>query len=306
MNTYFSHHDWCNNLEIRVAPEDWIVNGKSASKEDYYYLSKVIGEHSCSLCPYCENRLAPAEISAEGNGFNEYLKHDEYANSFLDHALFICRSCGFWKGSFSKSRGSFGMISHAFGAGVKRVFPINAPDPPMAEMTEYLRRRPELLTDINATVFEKFVGEIFRLNWGHVDVIHVGKTNDGGIDLILIVAEDVRWLVQCKRRQSLKATEGVRTVRELLGSLLAEGEMRGIVVSTADHFSFEAKKLAKKENLVDIGYQIELHDYGVLREMMTGNIEAPIVDAQICEPAYIPLEGPWASFFREQSRHQKE
>lgn len=293
----FGEYDWCQHIDIRVAPEDWIVNRKTVPAEDFFYLAKLIEERS-DVCPYCSTIMVQGELPEGVDSLAAYIdKNDDVPEWFLAHSLELCLTCGFWTASYTKERGRFGMRLPSYAAAVKRVFPLDAPNAPMSELREYLRRHPKKLTEVNATVFEQLVGDIFKDTWGEVDVTHVGQTNDGGIDLVLVRSEEERWLVQCKRRRSLGATEGVRTVRELLGSLLTEGELRGIVVSTADHFSYEAKKLAEHPHLVDLGYQIELCDFGVLRELMCGSRLGPTPERAGEQTARVPVEGPWASFF---------
>ncbi len=306
MNTY-GNYDWCQHYDVRVVPEDWMINGEIVPEEDYRYLVRVIGKR-ISGCPYCGTALSPAEISSDVGGLEEYLlRNEEGDGRLLEHSLKVCVKCGFWNARCNKGRGSVGLVERSYAAAVKRIFPIDAPKPAINELKEYLRRKPHLMTDIDATVFERLVGDIFKDTWGDVEVIHVGKTNDGGVDLVLIVADNVRWLVQCKRRQSLKATEGVRTVRELLGSLVTEGELKGIVVSTANHFSFEARKLAGNPNLVDTGYEIELCDFGVLKEMMAGSTPGSDIDEPSTgKTVVVSAEGPWASFFTNPWNHTAE
>jgi len=61
--------------------------------------------------------------------------------------------------------------------------------------------------------------------------------------------------------------EGVSTLRNLLGTLLIEGISQGIVVSTADHFTYQAYKAANKAE--SKGYLIKLIDRGKLDRMLS-------------------------------------
>jgi hypothetical protein len=83
-----------------------------------------------------------------------------------------------------------------------------------------------------------------------------------------------KWVVQVKRRTTA-AGESVETVRSLLGVMYGDLKLRGIVVSTADHFTHWADKLAKKNGVV------ELVDRGKLDLMLSPLLpEAPWRDFQ--------------------------
>jgi hypothetical protein len=97
--------------------------------------------------------------------------------------------------------------------------------------------------------------------------MHVGKSADGGIDVLLVTTSNKKILVQVKRR-TRPSTEPVETVRSLLGVLLTNGSLHGIVVSTADHFSWAAKSLVSQFMLNPVGHRIDLRDFGKLREMV--------------------------------------
>lgn len=71
------------------------------------------------------------------------------------------------------------------------------------------------------------------------EVKHVGRTADGGIDLLLVMADEV-VPVQVKRRESPSAVEPVRTVREMFGVMLRDGFRRASVVTSARGFSKQA------------------------------------------------------------------
>lgn len=291
--TYYADSDRCLHFDPRIAWETWLINGEEVSPDHYHDLCRVI-EPSLP-CPYCRTPLRQGHTAIEAT--NRILRaQDDLARPVrLSEELRLCASCGFWRASYSESRG-FGGLARAYAAGVQRVFPLDAPEAPLRELFEYLRRKPERLTRINPNRFEKIVGECFRATWGPVEVKYVGGPDDGGIDVVLVMAEGSRWLIQCKRRLALNSSEGVRVVRELLGTLRAEDELRGIVVSTADHFTYQARQLAARPNLVGAGYEIKLYDFGLLREMLIGAPIGPLVDHGNSEPVQVN-DGPWSSFF---------
>jgi hypothetical protein len=293
MTTYYSDSDRCLHFDPRVASEVWLINGGDVSPDLYYEFRRVI-EPSLP-CPYCRTPLHQGHTAIEiGNRFLR--EQDNPAKAVrLSEELRLCTSCGFWRASYSESRGFWG-LAVAYAAGVQRIFPLDAPEAPLRELFEYLRRKPERLARINPNQFEKVVGECFRATWGPVEAKYVGGPDDGGIDVVLVMTEGSRWLIQCKRRAALNSSEGVRVVRELLGTLRAEDELRGIVVSTADHFTYQARQLAARPNLVEAGYEIKLYDFGLLREMLIGAPIGPLVSSDTSDPIEIS-DGPWTSFF---------
>lgn len=81
---------------------------------------------------------------------------------------------------------------------------------------------------------------------------------DGGIDVRITNEQDQRFLVQCK--QWRHSNVGVKTVRELLGVVVAERAAGGIVV-TSNEFTNEAREFAE-------GVPIKLIDGEKLAHMM--------------------------------------
>ena len=73
-------------------------------------------------------------------------------------------------------------------------------------------------------------------------------------------------LVQAKRRQKPDRTEGVSTIRNLLGAMFLNRSLCGIVASTADHFSYRAREAAGKAT--SLGMEIRLFDIGKLKRML--------------------------------------
>jgi hypothetical protein len=108
----------------------------------------------------------------------------------------------------------------------------------------------------------------FELNYDGAEVIHVGKPDDGGVDIIFVDSHKEQWLIQVKRRERADCAEGVRTIRDLIGAMMLEGALRGIVVSTAGHFTLRARQAANAKRLVDKGMHIELIDRGILDRML--------------------------------------
>jgi hypothetical protein len=58
-----------------------------------------------------------------------------------------------------------------------------------AELASWFRRNPGLfhLCDPKR--------EVFRANYTNADVVHVGKPDDGGVDVLLIDTDSQQWLI---------------------------------------------------------------------------------------------------------------
>ena len=69
-----------------------------------------------------------------------------------------------------------------------------------------------------------------------------------------------------KKRLIINSSEGVTTIRNLLGTLVLENKTQGIIVSTADHFTLRAQQAAEKSK--QKGFHIELIDRGILNLML--------------------------------------
>lgn len=92
--------------------------------------------------------------------------------------------------------------------------------------------------------FERIVGEAFRRMGYTVDVTG-GNGPDGGVDVV-VRRDGKRYLVQCKHWRN--STVGVKTLREHLGVIVADGADGGFVVTTG-RFTDEAKRFAAKQGI---------------------------------------------------------
>lgn len=135
------------------------------------------------------------------------------------------------------------------------------------ELAQYLRRNPAYWHKITPKQLEKLVTEVFKANYDDAEAIHVGRPFDRGIDVVFIESSGTRWLIQVKRRERPVPSEGFATLQSILGALALDGARHGIVVSTADSFSFHARRgrqLAEQQ-----GFLVDFVDKGVLNRMIT-------------------------------------
>lgn len=191
-----------------------------------------------SDCPYCKSGIG-----------------------IVDEAEIItyrCGKCGWWKAQQTRDTGMFGNYFIPSIHGIAQSYTPSDIDVPISALQEFLAKKPNYLSEINPTVFEKVMADCFRLNYAPCEVIHLGGTGDGGIDLKLVLDDKTRYLIQVKRRSDLSSTEGVRVVRELNGVLFREGCAKGMVVTTANKYSQAAHKETNIKTPTDESYEIQL------------------------------------------------
>jgi Restriction endonuclease len=121
---------------------------------------------------------------------------------------------------------------------------------------------------VHPKYLEKLVAKVFANSGQYAEVRHVGRPDDGGVDVVLVESNESTWLVQVKRRKHPNSVEPVSTVRNLLGTLILSGSDRGIVVSTADHFSFRAKESVGIAS--QCGYTVRLIDRKAFGHLIAG------------------------------------
>jgi hypothetical protein len=226
------------------------------------------------VCPYCRTGLETSSYLDEEDGSCEVIRGDE-----PDVAqLWTCPYCGYWQWySIFENRGLHGSAAMSILSAFDPVVPENC----WTELAQHLRRNESLWHSISPYGMERLVAEIFRSNYSHAEVIHVGKPADLGIDVIFIESGGNKWLIQVKRREKSGAVEGFETLQKLLGTLVLEGQFRGVIASNASHFSYQAKREAKRASLR--GFTIELLDRGKLNRML-----GPMLPIQ-----------PWRAFVEE-------
>ena len=209
-------------------------------------------------CNYCSTKLLRVEeqVHEEGN--------------YRDYCFWYCRKCRFWQARFCPDPSRYDMPPPDFHAYISKLRELNGdlPEGCNEELALHIRRHPDLLHSFNPTRFEKFVADIFRSNYTHAEVLHIGKSHDGGVDILLIDSEKEQWLIQVKRRESPNASEGVGTIRDLLGAMHLKEACMGIVVSTAERFSRPALEAAIKAGKVPKPMTVRLIDKGMFNKML--------------------------------------
>jgi hypothetical protein len=201
-------------------------------------------------CPFCERHLAVAE--------QRFVDEERYSNHL--GALEYCTSCHYWRSHYIETFFPGGNIPHRYNSLISkaRVFDGALPEGVSIELAQHIRRNKHFWNNVNPTHLERLVADIFRSNYDAVEVVHVGKPDDGGIDVIFVDDQKRQWLIQVKRRQSPKASESVDTVRNLLGTMVLSESVYGMVISTADHFTYRAYDAVKRAE--ECGMIVKLFD----------------------------------------------
>ena len=132
----------------------------------------------------------------------------------------------------------------------------------------HIRRDTSRLHFVDPKRFEKFVADVFRANYTNAEVVHVGKPNDGGVDVLFIDAQEEQWLIQVKRRGVKRQSEEVRAIRDILGAMLLKRALKGIVVSTAPQFSRPAQRAAVEAKTGPFRMTVQLVDKGIFNKML--------------------------------------
>ena len=252
---------------LNVEPDSCQINDRNIAADQYDRIYRWIEGELLSIreCPFCSHQL----LTGESEMYKDIIVGEV---SQVSH-LWSCPNCAYWHwynrqmvdyfnddGDFTETLYSKACISKI------RDFDLTLPEGCEEELAVALKRNKEIWHTIEPYRFERFIGSIFRANFGDCEVLHVGKSDDGGVDLIFIDSQKDQWLIQVKRRESSTSSEGVSTVRNLLGALFLNDCLRGILVSTADHFTFRAYQAVARAK--ELGRTVQLLDRGKLRRML--------------------------------------
>ncbi|MEV0769967.1 restriction endonuclease [Nocardia salmonicida] len=240
-------------------------------------------------CPFCKVRMQhhrqsfedpwsafdDARFVVEDWGYDpEGYDSDTFlrAANRLDH----CEQCGYWRLNELQSAGSgerdllWQDLTLTVCSSKLRSFDPKAPEGTLDEVAQWFKRHPSLYHTVSPTYLERLVAKVFQESDDYVDVRHIGGPDDGGVDVLLVESQTRQWLVQVKRRESPTSSESVSTIRNLLGAMVLKKSALGVVVSTADHFTYRAREAVA--NAASVGYTITLHDRAGLDALLARSI----------------------------------
>lgn len=162
----------------------------------------------------------------------------EHQAMYGDNTVWECQECGWWELERKFEAGgvehevAYAAIHHQ--ACVKR-FNLGSAAAPTDALVDHLRKKPESIYGLDKKKMEEIVQYVYS-SFYNCEVHHCGKSHDGGVDLIMIDAENPT-MIQVKCRESATAVEPVSQIREFLGAMWSKKATKGIFVSTADHYS---------------------------------------------------------------------
>ena len=250
------------HFDIAVTRDlEWRVNGASVNENVTKYLNDECFQNF-SECPHCSTRLM-AEFFDDLDDTEGDVWH---LNRSYEYQR--CAQCGYWKFKGTEGGNKCMDSQDAFLlSSVAARFAPTLPEGCSHELAQYLRRCPEHWHAMRPKDLELLVADIFRANYHDGEVFHVGKPQDRGVDVVFIEANNTKWLVQVKRRENPRRAESFGTLQSILGAMALDGSRHGIVVSTADSFSYYAKRAA--EDALQQGFKVKLVDKGKLNRMVT-------------------------------------
>lgn len=220
------------------------------------------------VCPYCGTALDSSDFDFNKDMFDiPDDVYDELPSSY-DFDLWSCPNCIYWQIYIFETfpdEFDYGYIHNCFMSKLRR-FTSTLPEGVGPELAQYLRRKPQAWHSLTPKALELLVAAIFKANFADSEVLHVGKSHDGGVDVIFIDYNHNQCMIQVKCRQSARKAEGFETVQNLLGAMVLKDSSYGIIATTADHFSYWAVK-ARTEALRR-GKIIRLLDKGKLNRML--------------------------------------
>jgi restriction endonuclease len=242
----------------------WEVNGEDVDEDIadslYERSSMEVDEWLAVRCPYCQVPLQSLKFE------DADLESEEWRYNRL-YVVVCCPRCAYWEFGGNESGSQCMDPGQAVLAkSVAARFSQPLPEGCARELAQHLRRHPALWHEIAPTHLEKLVADIFRANYRHAEVIHVGRPGDRGIDVVFIDDDSTRWLIQVKRRTSSSRKEGFETLQNILGTLALEGERHGIIVTTANGFSHYATRNTVRAR--NQGYTVELISKQALDRML--------------------------------------
>jgi hypothetical protein len=235
-------------------------------------LSQFFGGTASPYCPFC--KLSTTQVhESTVNEDPSWLGGGHY---FAKELASSCGNCGWWRvRKFIETTGDIEAESAVVKNAVLRKYDIESKDIPISILQTYLRDHFDDVIHIHDRQMERLVKSVFSEHFS-CDVEHVGKSHDGGIDLLL-VQSDSPVVVQVKRRRSLSHVEGVSGIRELLGATLLNGSKKCIYVSTCSKFSEPSKNAAEQAVDLSLVESYELYDFSrfsdALKLTTTSNLD---------------------------------
>ncbi|WP_432405709.1 restriction endonuclease [Wukongibacter sp. M2B1] len=196
-------------------------------------------------CPFCKTKIPNVHSDIDVFTLGVEMR------SYLD--IWECPHCRWWESltRFSEEEDHFDRVMtknwDTLCHGIVKKYNVDDKNIPLHVLMNELERKKEILYSIDPYKLEEIAQAVFSDHY-QCEVKHVGKTGDGGIDLLIIQSDDP-ILVQVKRRANPEHVELVAPVREFVGAMFLKDSNKGIYLSTASRFSKGAEDI--KNNVLD-------------------------------------------------------
>ncbi len=200
-----------------------------------------------SICPFCKKKIDNIVYQKSKSETPEWLfgTFDEF------EYVIQCPECGWWEYKYSNHSDAIldGIRASdiEYSSAILKSYNDNAIEIPINALRQYISKSPDIIYKIDAHKMEDLVRSVFSDFYPSCTVKKFGQTRDGGKDGLIIDESGKQFLISIKRRESADASEGVATLRDLIGATVIEENIGGcIVVSTANRFTEPAKQYAQK------------------------------------------------------------
>jgi hypothetical protein len=201
-------------------------------------------------CPMCSESLTKVREPSKS--------HDATGTATWSMA---CAACGYWRSHIQDAVG----VNETEVPHVKR-FNYESETPSLIRLSSEIKKDISKVSTMDPTRFEQYVGSVLA-DFFDSEVRHVGRTGDGGVDLIAVIGDEP-LMVQVKRREDSDQSEGVEVVKLLFASTFARGAKNGMVVTSAKKFSRQAREWIESPKLKGAGFNLELVDLNSLMSMV--------------------------------------
>ena len=200
-----------------------------------------------STCPFCKEKIDNVIYHKHKIETPEWL----YGSFEQWETVIQCPKCGWWEHKYLNASDAIidGIRASdvEYDSAILKSYDDNSIEVPILSLREYITKKPDILYKIDAHKMEDLVRSVFSDFFPSCKVKKFGQTRDGGKDGLIIDENGKQFLISVKRREASNSTEGVGTLRDLIGATVISDNVSGcIVVSTADHFSKPAKDYAEK------------------------------------------------------------
>ena len=200
-----------------------------------------------AFCPFCKKHIKEKVYYKEKKDYPEWL----FGSFDQNETVVQCPTCGWWEYRYKNSSDAIidGIRASdtEFCSAIVKKYDDASVEVPLNALREQLLRTPDIIYRIDAHKMEDLVRSVFSDFYPGCKVFSFGKTRDGGRDGVIVDDHGKQILLQVKRRTNADSTEGIGALRELMGVAILEDNLKGCVfVSTADHYSRDAKEYAEK------------------------------------------------------------